>query len=105
MWLVGCECVWAKEDAYGTNLDDGSSPDGGPELIFDFPYGQMLMLFHMYAATTNLFYMNNVMHDVWYQYGFVKLMGNFQTIMNVVEQEEIMSMLKLKMDACCEQKC
>jgi hypothetical protein len=38
------------------------------------------------------------MYDVWYQYGFNEINGNFQTIMNVVEQEEIMSMLKLKMD-------
>jgi hypothetical protein len=30
------------------------------------------------AAITNLFYMNNVMHDVWYQYGFNEVNGNFQ---------------------------
>lgn len=29
-------------------------------------------------ATTNLFYWNNVMHDVTYQYGFTEAAGNFQ---------------------------
>jgi hypothetical protein len=29
------------------------------------------------AANTNLFYMN-IMHDVWYQYGFNEANGNFQ---------------------------
>ena len=30
------------------------------------------------AATTNLFYWNNIMHDVYYQYGFDEASGNFQ---------------------------
>jgi hypothetical protein len=30
------------------------------------------------AAVTNLFYMNNIMHDIWYQYGFNEVSGNFQ---------------------------
>lgn len=30
------------------------------------------------AATTNLFYWNNIMHDIAYQYGFDELAGNFQ---------------------------
>jgi extracellular elastinolytic metalloproteinase len=30
------------------------------------------------AATTNLFYWNNLMHDVMYQYGFTEATGNFQ---------------------------
>jgi len=29
-------------------------------------------------AITNLFYYNNMMHDVWYQYGFDEESGNFQ---------------------------
>jgi extracellular elastinolytic metalloproteinase len=31
------------------------------------------------AAVTNLFYHNNIIHDVFYQYGFDELSGNFQT--------------------------
>ena len=30
------------------------------------------------AATTNLFYMNNMMHDIFYNYGFTEANGNFQ---------------------------
>ncbi|GAA4895222.1 T9SS-dependent M36 family metallopeptidase [Flaviramulus aquimarinus] len=31
------------------------------------------------AAITNLFYMSNIMHDIWYQYGFDVESGAFQT--------------------------
>jgi len=30
------------------------------------------------AAITNLFYWNNIMHDIFYQYGFNEVSGNFQ---------------------------
>ena len=30
------------------------------------------------AAITNLFYWNNIMHDVWYEYGFDEVAGNYQ---------------------------
>ena len=72
--------VWAKDDFKAANIDDGASPDGGVELIFDFPYGGTSVAASSYinAANTNLFYMNNVMHDVWYQYGFDEASGNFQ---------------------------
>jgi hypothetical protein len=48
--------------------------------VFDFPYGGTNVAASSYinAANTNLFYMNNIMHDVWYQYGFNELNGNFQ---------------------------
>lgn len=53
--------------------------DGGSNLIFDFPidFTQNLYL-SKDASTTNLFYMNNMMHDVWYHYGFTEPAGNFQ---------------------------
>ena len=72
--------VWAKDDFLGTNKDDGSSPDGGSGLLFDFTYGGTSVEASSYinAANTNLFYMNNIMHDVWYQYGFNEVNGNFQ---------------------------
>lgn len=71
--------VWAQEDATGDN-GTGISPDGGSSLNFDFPYGGQTSLPTSYtpAATTNLFYMVNIMHDVWYQYGFNEASGNFQ---------------------------
>ncbi len=53
--------------------------EGGSDLIFDFPID---FSHNMYqspdASTTNLFYMNNMLHDVWYQYGFTEAAGNFQ---------------------------
>jgi hypothetical protein len=72
--------VWAKDDFFGTNNDSGLSPDGGANLVFNFPYGGTAVDASTYidAANTNLFYMNNVMHDVWYQYGFNEASGNFQ---------------------------
>ena len=71
--------VHAQEDANGNN-GTGASPDGGAGLNFDYPYGGTNVAASTYldASTTNLFYMNNMMHDVWYQYGFDEPNGNFQ---------------------------
>ncbi|MEZ4874858.1 MAG: M36 family metallopeptidase [Flavobacteriaceae bacterium] len=70
--------VWAQEDIDGNN-GTGASPDGGATLTFDFPYGlpQDPANFTE-AATVNLFYWNNIIHDVAYQYGFDEESGNFQ---------------------------
>mgnify|MGYP002640164367 FL=1 len=70
--------VWAKEDIAGTN-NGGASPEGGVDLIFDFPYGLPQAPENFTdAATVNLFYWNNIIHDVTYQYGFDEESGNFQ---------------------------
>lgn len=73
--------VWAQDDFNG---DDGTgySPDGGASLIFDFPYTNDDEPIAAYedASITNLFYVNNVMHDVWYTYGFDEASGNFQAM-------------------------
>lgn len=70
--------VWAFEDLDGQS-DIGESPDGGAELIFDFPVNFALDTpAYTDAATTNLFYWNNVIHDVFYEYGFDEAAGNFQ---------------------------
>lgn len=72
--------VWAKDDFLATNSLTGTSPNGTASLTFDFPYGGVSTVPNTYiaAANTNLFYMNNILHDVWYQYGFNELNGNFQ---------------------------
>jgi hypothetical protein len=72
--------VWAQDDVDGDNSTEGTSPDGGASLVFDFPYlgTNVAASSSLNAANTNLFYMNNVMHDVWYQYGFDEVNGNFQ---------------------------
>ena len=70
--------VWAQDDINGNN-GVGSSPDGGAELNFNFEYNFNTEPVNMLdAVLTNLFYWNNVMHDVFYQYGFDEASGNFQ---------------------------
>ncbi len=51
-----------------------------PNLTFDYDYPGNVGNASAYieAATTNLFYMTNIMHDVWYQYGFDEASRNFQ---------------------------
>ena len=59
--------------------DQETEPEGGPGLDFDFPLDLSLHP-HDYweAAVTNLFFWNNVIHDVTYLYGFDEHAGNFQ---------------------------
>lgn len=53
--------------------------DGGSDLLFDFPYDEGVEPGDMInASITNLFYMNNIMHDFSYAYGFDEVSGNFQ---------------------------
>tara|TARA_R100000306_G_scaffold61803_1_gene65678 strand:- start:101789 stop:105784 length:3996 start_codon:yes stop_codon:yes gene_type:complete len=69
---------WAMEDANGNN-GTGYSPNGSAGLDFDFPVNfNNQPSTYRDAAITNLFYWNNIMHDVWYQYGFDEASGNFQ---------------------------
>lgn len=71
--------VHAQEDINGNN-GSGAAPDGGADLHFDFPFDfTMSPAAYLDASTTNLFYMNNIMHDVYYQYGFDESSGNFQS--------------------------
>ena len=60
--------------------DPNSSPDGGAALKFDFPidFTEHAQTYRD-AATTNLFYANNMIHDLAYRYGFDEASGNFQT--------------------------
>ncbi|MEO7984686.1 MAG: M36 family metallopeptidase, partial [Bacteroidota bacterium] len=53
-----------------------------PSLTFNYPPGftqQPGVTANRQAAVTNLFYWNNTIHDILYQYGFNELSGNFQT--------------------------
>ena len=55
--------------------------DGGSSLSFDFPLDlSQDPGSYEDAATTNLFYWNNVLHDLHLQYGFDEDAGNFQEI-------------------------
>ncbi|WP_341720896.1 M36 family metallopeptidase [Micromonospora sp. FIMYZ51] len=72
--------VHAYQDQDNNNAPDfGSSPDGGPSLTFNFPLDlRENPQNYRDAATANLFYWNNIIHDVSYRYGFDEASGNFQ---------------------------
>ncbi|MDX1908157.1 MAG: T9SS-dependent M36 family metallopeptidase [Bacteroidia bacterium] len=70
--------VYAADDQNADN-QPGYSPDGTALLNFDFPLDLSLTpASNLDAGITNLFYWNNMMHDVWYYYGFDEVSGNFQ---------------------------
>lgn len=70
--------VYAYEDIDDSNLP-GYSPDGSTTLNFDFTLDiNQPSNTYLDPAITNVFYMTNIMHDVWYQYGFDEVSGNFQ---------------------------
>ena len=59
-----------------SSLDE---PSGGASLTFDFPFdGNLEPDTNRNAAVVNLFYINNMMHDISYYYGFTEAAGNFQ---------------------------
>ncbi|PZD78520.1 T9SS-dependent M36 family metallopeptidase [Mesonia sp. K7] len=54
--------------------------DGGSTLTFDFPFdANQNPIGYIDTSVTNLFYWNNIMHDVLFLYGFDEASGNFQT--------------------------
>ena len=70
--------VNAQDDINGNN-GAGAAPDGGADLVFDFPFDfTQQPVGYLDGSTTNLFYMNNIVHDVFYRYGFDEASGNFQ---------------------------
>ncbi|MEM6723559.1 MAG: T9SS-dependent M36 family metallopeptidase, partial [Bacteroidota bacterium] len=72
--------VHAYQDIFANNSSQGDEPDGGSSLIFDFPINEPAQqpYTHVEASVVNLFYWNNLVHDVWYRYGFDEQAGNFQ---------------------------
>ncbi len=72
--------VWAKEDLAADNETTiGASPISAT-LDFNYPYTQATNTAagNLNAAITNIFYWNNVMHDILWRYGFDEPSGNFQ---------------------------
>ncbi|KAL5638983.1 hypothetical protein ACGC1H_003379 [Rhizoctonia solani] len=74
---------WAGGDAWMNN----GRPDGGSDLVFDFPYGadpsepgweKVEPRQYRNASITQLFYLANMYHDLMYLYGFDEVSGNFQ---------------------------
>jgi hypothetical protein len=80
--------VYAYADKDGNNVPDpNSSPNGTASLNFDFPldFSTKLDTFNASGTLTNskaivtqLFYMNNVIHDIMYKHGFTDANRNFQ---------------------------
>ncbi len=70
----------AYADRNANNVaDPGSDPDGGATLTFDFSLDLGSRPFDSQPAmVTNLFYWNNLMHDISHGYGFDEAAGNFQ---------------------------
>jgi len=77
--------VWAQEDIAGTSVTTGftdNSSTGTPVLTFDNtinPTINPVVGVNLKAGIDNLFYWNNIMHDISYQYGFDEGAGNFQS--------------------------
>ncbi|MEM7115251.1 MAG: M36 family metallopeptidase [Chloroflexota bacterium] len=65
--------------AYEDGNNSGFSPDCGNPINCDFPVdlSQSADTYES-AAIANLFYWNNIIHDLWYEYGFDEASGNFQ---------------------------
>jgi extracellular elastinolytic metalloproteinase len=77
--------VWATEDTIATNTNSGlaasssTSPDplnfvNPPNYLVEPSRDATMQQF----CITNLFYWNNIIHDITYQYGFDEPAGNFQ---------------------------
>jgi extracellular elastinolytic metalloproteinase len=72
--------VYAQENKEGQdNWKKNYRPDGGKSLVFDF-YANLTDKPQSYldASIVNLFYWNNIIHDLFYLYGFDEAAGNFQ---------------------------
>lgn len=72
--------VWAYLDPNNNNLPTvAGAASGGAGLNFNFPIDfTMSPATYTNAAVTQLFYANNTMHDIWYNYGFNEASRNFQ---------------------------
>ncbi|RYY18155.1 MAG: hypothetical protein EOO36_08770, partial [Cytophagaceae bacterium] len=77
--------VWAYKDTLNTDVPSlaystFSTGTSGSLLFDDIPDFTKVPTLgkNRRAAVTNLFYWNNLMHDVMYQYGFTEASGNFQ---------------------------
>ncbi|KAG8689399.1 Fungalysin/Thermolysin Extracellular metalloproteinase 5 [Ceratobasidium sp. 395] len=76
--------VFAHENWEGrNNWISNYRPDGSEELDFKFKYGakegtEKNPKEYIDLAVTQLFYTSNMVHDLYYRYGFDELSGNFQ---------------------------
>lgn len=76
--------VFAYVDNNASNNINGFSPASSTTgtLTFDFPFAEGTTLSaydNKSSAVTNLFYANNMIHDIMYKFGFTEASRNFQT--------------------------
>ena len=69
--------VMAYDDKNNTN-SPGTYAEGGAGRVFDFPFIVNNTPGNLNASTTNLFYVNNKIHDIFYRLGFTETARNFQ---------------------------
>ncbi|CAG8579634.1 241_t:CDS:2, partial [Racocetra persica] len=76
--------VYAHENLKGKyDWENNYRPEGGSLLAFDFPLDlNKAPKTYIDASVTNLFYWNNMIHDLFYRYGFNEVAGNFQQYNN-----------------------
>ncbi|HEX5112749.1 MAG TPA: M36 family metallopeptidase [Saprospiraceae bacterium] len=66
-------------DRDGNGEPNNDEPDGGPDLVFDYPYDPLQEPdVYVDAAQVNIFYWTNFFHDFIYKFGFDEAAGNFQ---------------------------
>ncbi|KAF8804118.1 extracellular elastinolytic metallo proteinase [Phlegmacium glaucopus] len=80
--------VFAQENWEGQNsFIDNYRPDAGKSKVFDYKYEPQMTAKpdaldeaqkYINATVTQLFYTANLVHDLYYRYGFDELAGNFQ---------------------------
>ncbi|QRV95408.1 extracellular metalloproteinase MEP [Ceratobasidium sp. AG-Ba] len=76
---VGNNVIAQSNWAGGQDWKNNFRPDGGPSLVFDFPYdGTQNPRQNVNTSVTQLFYLSNMYHDLMYLYGFDERSGNFQ---------------------------
>jgi hypothetical protein len=71
--------VDAHTDLNADNVADLPRPQGSPSRVFDFAIDfNQAPVSYKDASVTELFYLNNWIHDKYYQLGFTEAAGNFQ---------------------------
>ncbi len=77
--VVGAEFTTTQGNNVHANVLGEPAPDGGTDLLFDFSLDlNQPPELNQDAAVTNIFYWTNLMHDIFYHYGFDEVSGNFQ---------------------------
>ncbi|RKP35457.1 Fungalysin metallopeptidase-domain-containing protein [Dimargaris cristalligena] len=72
--------VLAQEDQAGTfEWTNKKRPSAGKDMVFDFPIDfKKIPAKYTDASVVNLFYWSNLIHDLYYRFGFDEEAGNFQ---------------------------